>query len=305
MTKAKIHIYLMTIGAVVFWGISYVWMKNVYEYYEPITTMFLRLSLSSVMLYVILKIMRRNEKIAKEDYKSFIILSIFSPFLFFIGESFGLKYVTATLASVVIATIPVFTPWLGLIMFRERFSIVNLFGFFISFSGVCIMVLDGDFKLTASLAGLAFLFLAVVSALINVVILKRMTMKYSSLTIIKTQNILGALMFLPLFLILDLKDFLVIRPSTGVYISLFNLAFFASTLAFIFFTSAVRTLGIGRTSIFANMIPVVTAITSYILLKEHIDLSKIIGIAVVISGLVLTQKKRQKYIKNKKKELIT
>ncbi len=304
MSKVKVRIYLMTLGAVVFWGISYVWMKNVYEYYEPITTMFLRLSLSSVMLYVILKIMKWNEKVAREDYRNFIILSFFSPFLFFIGESFGLKYVTATLASVIVATIPVFTPWLGLIIFRERFSVVNFFGFFISFSGVCIMVLDSDFRLTASFLGLAFLFLAVVSALVNIVILKKMTMKYSSLTIIKVQNILGALMFLPLFLIFDFKEFLVIRPSTDVYISLFNLAFFASTLAFIFFTSAVRSLGIGRTSIFANMIPVVTAITAFIILKEHIDHSKIIGIAVVIIGLLLTQKKRQRDVKKKKEDLI-
>jgi len=274
-------------------------MKNVYEYYQPITTMFLRLSLSSAMLYIILKIMKSNEKVAKEDYKNFILLSIFSPFLFFIGESFGLKYLTATLASVIVATIPVFTPWLGFLFFRERFSVTNLLGFFISFTGVCIMVLDQDFRLTASVLGLAFLFLAVVSALINLVILKKMTIKYSSLTIIKVQNLLGALMFLPLFLIFDFKEFLTIRPSTSVYISIFSLAFFASTLAFIFFTSAVRTLGIGRTSIFANTIPVVTAIASFIVLGENIDLSKIIGILVVITGLMLTQKKRQKDIMEK------
>jgi len=303
MTKSRARIYLMTVGAVVFWGISYVWMKNVYEYYEPITTMFLRLSLSSFMLYFILKVMRWNEKIARKDYRDFLILSFFSPFLFFIGESFGLKYVSATLASVIVATIPVFTPWLGLIIFRERFSVLNFLGFFISFTGVCIMVLDGEFRLTASPPGLGFLFLAVISALINIVILKKMTMKYSSLTIIKVQNILGAIMFLPLFLIFDLKDFLLIRPSTGTYISLFNLAFFASTLAFIFFTSAVRVLGIGKTSIFANMIPIVTAVTAFIILKENIDLSKIIGIVIVITGLLLTQIKRQKDVKKKKKEL--
>ncbi len=299
MNNKQVKVYLMVIGAVLFWGISYVWMKNVYEYYQPITTMFLRLSLSSIMLYIVLKIMRKNEKVAREDYWNFVVLSFFSPFLFFIGESFGLKYVSATLASVVVATIPVFAPWLGLIAFREKFSFINLSGFFISFFGVCIMVLDQDFRLTASPIGLAFLFLAVVSALINIVILKKMTIKYTSFTIIKIQNILGAIMFLPMFLIFDFKDFIEIRPSSSTYISLFNLAFFASTLAFIFFTSAVRTLGIGRTSIFANMIPVVTAITSFLVLNEHIDLSKIIGIIVVISGLILTQKSRQKKIKTK------
>jgi drug/metabolite transporter (DMT)-like permease len=64
---------------------------------------------------------------------------------------------------------------------------------------------------------------------------------------------------------------------------------FGSTLAFIFYTASVRTLGIARTSIFGNLIPVFAAISSLIILKETIDASKIAGMALVIGGLLMTQ----------------
>ncbi len=294
MQKNIFLVYFLTLMAIVFWGISYVWMKVVYNYYEPITTMFLRLSLSTVFLFIILSFFGKKEKIQKEDYKSFVILSFFSPFCYFIGESFGLKFVTPTIAAVIIATIPVFTPLLGYLVFSERITRLNLLGFFVSFTGVIIMVLDFEFRFSASPLGIGLLFFAVISALVNIVYLKKLTLKYSSTTIIKVQNFLGALFFLPLFLIFDFSTFITVQPTSELVWALLKLAIFASTLAFVFFTIAVRVIGVARTSVFANLIPVFTAVFSYFLLRESIDLSKILGIIIVISGIYLSQSARLK-----------
>lgn len=294
MQKNIFLVYFLTLMAIVFWGISYVWMKVVYNYYEPITTMFLRLSLSTVFLFIILSFFGKKEKIQKEDYKSFVILSFFSPFCYFIGESFGLKFVTPTIAAVIIATIPVFTPLLGYLVFSERITRLNLLGFFVSFTGVIIMVLDFEFRFSASPLGIGLLFFAVISALVNIVYLKKLTLKYSSTTIIKVQNFLGALFFLPLFLIFDFSTFITVQPTSELVWALLKLAVFASTLAFVFFTIAVRVIGVARTSVFANLIPVFTAVFSYFLLRESIDLSKILGIIIVISGIYLSQSARLK-----------
>jgi drug/metabolite transporter (DMT)-like permease len=250
MQKNIYLVYFLTLLAVAFWGISYVWMKVVFEYYGPITTMFLRLTLSSIFLFSLLRLLGKSEKIQKQDYLSFVWLSLFSPFFYFIGESFGLRLVSPTIAAVIIATIPVFTPFLGYIAFGERLTRINILGFFISFTGVMIMVLDFEFRFSASPRGVLLLFFAVVSALINILFLKRLAMKYSSATIIKTQNLLGAIFFLPLFLIFDFQDFIVTRPSADAIWALLKLAVFASTLAFMFYTIAVRNIGVARTSIF-------------------------------------------------------
>ena len=298
----KAYVYLLVLLAVSFWGLSYVWTKMAFAYYQPITVMLIRLTISSILMGLIFKAGNKWQKIARKDYKDFIILSFFSPFCYFIGENFGVYHVSPTVAAVIVATIPVFSPILAYIAFREKVSVLNVMGFLISFLGVMVMVLDGDFRFTASPIGVFWLFFAVLSALVNVVYLKKLTVTYSSSTIIFTQNLLGVLFFLPVFLLMDFRDFIHIRPSWEAVGALFALAVFGSTLAFMFFTTGIRVLGIARTSIFANLIPVVTAITSYFILREVIDLSKVLGMLIVISGLLMTQvtKLRGRRLKAKK-----
>ncbi|MFO7999227.1 MAG: DMT family transporter [Bacteroidales bacterium] len=287
METHKATVYSLAVLAMFFWGVSYVWSKIVFEFYPPITVMFIRLAISSGLLALLFR--QALKKIDRTDYQSFVVLSFFSPFCYFIGENFGLMQVSPTVASVVIATIPVFAPVLGFLAFRERISLVNTLGFLVGFSGIWVMVLDQDFRFSASPLGVFLLFFAVGSALVNMVFLKRLVMKYSSLTIISVQNLLGALFFLPLFLVFDLKDFVQVRPSREAVASLLALAVFGSTLAFIFYTKAVGAIGIARTAIFGNLIPVVTAITSLVVLKEAIDKGKVLGMMLVIVGLLMTQ----------------
>lgn len=286
---SKLYIYTLVSLAVIFWGLSYVWTKIAFTAYQPITVMLIRLALSSVLMAIIFRFRKLGERVNREDYKAFLLLSLFSPFFYFIGENFGVYHVSPTVAAVIIATIPVFSPILGYVAFREKVTLINIAGFIVSFMGILVMVMDAGFRLTASSVGLFWLFFAVFSALVNVLFLKKLAAKYSSFTIILVQNFLGALFFLPVFLLTDLKGFFDIRPSWEVIASLAALAVFGSTLAFMFYTSGVRAIGIARTAIFANLIPVVTAVTSFVFLKEMIDLSRIIGMFIVIGGLLMTQ----------------
>ncbi|MFO7873457.1 MAG: DMT family transporter [Bacteroidales bacterium] len=282
-------IYILIVLAVIFWGLSYVWTKVAFTYYAPITVMLIRLTISSVLMTVIFKVRGLGERVDPKDYKAFALLSFFSPFCFFIGENFGVYHVSPTVAAVIIATIPVFSPILGYVAFREKLSVINILGFIISFFGVIVMVMDSGFRFTASPLGIFWLFFAVFSALVNIIYLKKLAVRYSSFTIIRIQNILGAIFFVPVFLVMDAGDFVHIRPSWEAVASLFALAVFGSTLAFMFYTSAVRAIGVARTAIFANLIPVVTAIASYLFLQEIIGVSRIFGMLIVISGLLMTQ----------------
>lgn len=289
MKDNKFATYSMVLAAMLFWGVAFVWTKVVFDYYKPPTIMLIRLCISAALMYAYIRIRKQPIRINPKDYYRFIILSFFSPFCYFLGENYGLLFVTPTVASIVISTIPVFAPILGFLAFREKLSAINIAGFLVGFSGIWVMVLDHELKFSASPLGVGLLLLAVISALINMVFLKKLAIKYSPLHIIFVQNVIGALLFLPLFLVLDLKSFLSIRPSPEAMFSLFALAVFGSTLAYIFYTAAVRSLGIARTSIFANLIPVFAAVSSLIILKETIDGSKIAGMALVIAGLLMTQ----------------
>ncbi len=272
-----------------FWGMSFVWTKIVLQLYAPITTIFLRLIISSTILYIVLKLTKQLQKVHKEHYVLFLISAMFEPLLYFLGENFGLREVSSTVASVIIATIPVITPVFAYFLLKEKLSIFNILGIIISFLGVMVMIFDRNFNFTASPKGIILLFVAVFSTIGYAVTIKKLAAIYTSPTIITFQNIIGIFYFLPLFLIFDIKEFLSITPTFKVIASLLELAIFASSLAFICYIHVVSKLGVSRANIFTNLIPIFTAIFSYLLLDELFDTAKIIGITIVITGVFLSQ----------------
>ena len=287
-----IGIYPIAILSMVFWGMSFVWTSIVFKYYHPITTIFLRLVISSVLLIIFIFITGKAERLKKEDRGLLILSSLFNPFLYFLGENFGLKNSSPTISAVVIATIPVFTPLVAYYSLKERLSWLNIAGIIISFLGIGVMLVNPDLSLNASPPGIAFLLGAVASAVTYSVFLKRLAHKYSALTIITYQNILGVIYFLPLFLIFDFSYFITVKPNTELVSSLLQLSVFASSLAFIFFTMTVKEIGVSRANVFSNLIPVFTAIFSAIFISEIFTSTKIAGMAIVISGVMVTQVRR-------------
>jgi drug/metabolite transporter (DMT)-like permease len=275
-----------------FWAFSFVWVKIVYAHgYQPIMTIFIRLVISSVILYFVIKLMKRGQKIQKSDYGKFMLLALFQPFLYFLGESFALNIenFSSTVAAVIISTIPLITPFFAYLFVREKVTLLNVIGLIISFCGILLMVVDPDFSFSASPLGILLEFSAVLSAIFYAVVVKKLAFKYSSFTIIKTQNILGAIYFLPLFLIFDWNTFLAITPDTELIYAMLMLAVFASSGAYLLFIPVVRELGINKSNMFTNFIPVFTAITSFFVLFEAFDMNKIIGMVVVIAGVIVSQ----------------
>ena len=271
------------------WGFSYVWTKIVFKYYDPLTTVFFRLLLSSLFLLPFIYLFRNPRKIQKKHIGLFFFSALFNPFFYFLGESFGLQLVSSTISSVIIAMIPVFTPIVALISLNEKLNKLNIAGMLISFLGIMIMLVKKDLSLMADPKGIIFLFGAVLAALIYGVLLKRLTAHYKSVTIIAYQNLIGSLYFLPLFLIFEYDQFIQVKPNFELVSSLLLLAVFASSLAFILYTDTVRSIGISKANIYTNLIPVFTGVSSFFILAESFTPAKVVGVLVVILGVVLSQ----------------
>ena len=99
--------YVAILFAMLFWGFSFVWIKQLLLNNFPVfTIVFIRLVLASAVFITILKLQKKLQHIERADYKDFLLLAFYEPFLYFIGEDFGLKYVDASFAAVIIALIP-------------------------------------------------------------------------------------------------------------------------------------------------------------------------------------------------------
>lgn len=286
--------YAALVLAMIFWSFSFVWFKIANRSYEPITIVFIRLCMSIVFLSLFLWVTGRFKRIRKGDRRYFLLLALFEPFLYFLGESFGLTYVSSTVGSVIISTIPVFAVIFAFVIFREKLNLINYLGVIVSFIGVLVFITNSSGNITMDPKGLLLMFLAVVSATGYNMVLFRLASDYDPVTIVNIQNIIGAVLFLPLFLIFDLKGLLATGIVAESFGSIVLLAIFASCGAFVLFAYAVRHLGISRANIFSNLIPVFTAVFAFILVGDRITLRGAAGMAVVIAGLFLSQARKKR-----------
>ncbi len=285
----KFQIHIIAFISMFFWGMSYVWSKIVFEVYSPLTTIYFRLLISTVVLLLFVFATGKLEPIQKKDRWLFLGSAFLNPFLYFVGENYGLSLVSASLSSIIVATIPLFAPFAAYYFFKERLKRVNIAGLIISFGGLLLIIINKDFGLNANPWGILLLFLAVFSAVFYIIVLKKLSLKYKPVTIITWQNMIGSFYFLPFFLFIDGASFITIRPGITTVASLFMLGIFASSLAYVLYTYVVKYLGVIKSSLYTNLIPVFTITFSFYLLGEHFSLKKMVGMLVVIVGVILSE----------------
>lgn len=287
--KNTIRIYGAIFLAMIFWAFSFVWFKVANEKFLPITIVFFRLIIAVAILTTYLAVKKKFVRIRREDRKLFIMLALFEPFLYFLGESFGLTYVSATVGSVLISTIPVVATIGAWIFLKERLKLINYAGIVMSFIGILVFIIDRNGSLSYNTKGLALMMLAVFSASGYNLTLSRLVGNYGPVFIVNVQNTIGAVLFLPVFLIFEAGHLGETTLTYSDFIPVIELAVFASCGAFILFAFSVRNLGITKANVFTNFIPIFTAVISFVTLGDRLTIQNIAGMMVVIAGLIMSQ----------------
>jgi len=292
----KLYIYIVL--AMIFWSFSFIWTRVAIQSFHPMTLITLRLILASALLFVAMKLGGKFQKLRRQDFKWFILLAFFEPFLYYVGETFGLTMVESTLAAVIISTIPLFAPVLAFIVLGECINWATIVGILISLVGVFFVIYEPNGGFKANPWGVALMFMAVFSAICYATILKKIPSYYNNMSVIFYQSLLGLIFFIPTFLLTDLSTIQTLTVSSESLFALLMLAVFASVVAFVLFAGVVREIGVTRTNVFVNLIPVFTAILAWFILNERLTFYKWAGILVVVSGLFLSQ-----WNKHRKKSL--
>lgn len=300
--KRLLLVYVLLTISMILWGTSFVWSKLALEHYNSFTIVFFRLLVSSIILVPVLIVTKKFRFPDKKHWLMFMLLALFEPYLYFIGETTGLSYVDPSMASVIISIIPLFTPFVAFYFLGERITILNVLGIMISISGIVVLVFGKDMSLQVSMVGLALLTLAIVAANGYSVMIKKIPNKYSILNIIFWQNIFGMLYFIPLLVIFSKDDILQTGFVPDAFRAIFYLGFFASTLAFLFYMYGLKFMSITKVNVFTNVIPIFTIIVAYFFYGEEIGAKKILGIIIVITGVIISQLKYRFFGNRKTKD---
>ena len=203
------------------------------------------------------------------------------------AEAHGLKHVSATVASVIIALIPLITPFAAYLFLKQKLKPSHLIGLIVSFVGVGMVVFAGSGDVSASPLGISLMFVAVISALGYSITLVKLLVNYNTMTIMVYQNIIAWFLFLPFFLLSDVNTVRNIPFTFESYYPILKLGIFASVVAFALFVYSLNRIGITIANMFTYLIPALTALFAFVILDENIYLQSIIGIFIVICGLVI------------------
>lgn len=298
--KKLILVYGLLIISMILWGTSFIWTKKALLYYNTNTIVFFRLLVSAIILIPVLIVTKKFRFPTKKHLPMFLLLALFEPFLYFLGETNSLKFLDPSMTSVLISVIPLFTPFVAYYFLKEKLTFVNLIGIIISISGIVVLVLGKDMSLEVAPVGLALIFLAIAAANGYSVMIKKLPDEYSILNVIFWQNIFGMLYFSPIVLFTSYNDFFVTGFVEEGFWAIVELGFFASTLAFLFYMYGLKYMSITKVNVFTNTIPIFTIIISRFFFDEVIGTKKIIGILIVVFGVVISQLKYRLFPKKNK-----
>jgi drug/metabolite transporter (DMT)-like permease len=232
-------------------------------------------------------------RIALKDLLLLAGSSFFGIVLYFVFENNGLRYTTASSASMIVAAVPVFTLLVELIFFKLKTNLKVIACIIASIAGVYLVIsVNGklDFS-SAAFKGNMLVMGAMASWVIYTVMSRKLGNRYSSFAITLYQTALSSLLFLPFLL----QEFGSWKPvSTIALLNLIYLGVFCSAISYFMFLYAIKKLGPTVSSVFLNLIPVVSVLAGYLILDEKLLLIQYGGMLIIMISLILLNKNQGK-----------
>ena len=285
--------YLLLIFATGCWGLSFIFSREIFDG-DPapsVTALVtLRLILASLVTIPLLLFFRKWEHLRKGDWKWFLLISLFEPFLYHLCETGAVSMVNASLVSVIVATVPLFVPFGVSAVYKQKISKQLLLGVVVSIVGVALTTMGDSTEGGSKLIGIIILLGAVLASTLYMLILVKIADNYKPVTITTYQNLFGLVYFIPLTLISDPVAISNLPLySSKTWILIFVLGIFCSMLAYTAYNFGFKQLGASRAAAFMNISPVFTLAAALIIGQEPFSWIKIIGMIIVILGLFVAQ----------------
>lgn len=310
-TVKKIIPYISVVMAMLIWAGSGIAVKEALVVFTPLTLIVLRFTIAVILMLSIGLIFRKSEivglqRIDKKDIPLFLLGGLFQPFLYFIFETYTYQsFASPTIAEALLSTQPVLAPIFAFVLLREKVTRNNIIGILISTIGMLLLLLVGNggegqgtdgASISGNGIGVVLAILTVCMSVSYSVILRRIPARYSPLSIVFYVQSFSLLLFYILWGVMGEASTLSAigyeqwtmgnAPWAVIY-----LAVFSSVAAFVLFCYTVRKIGVTRANIFNNVRPVFTAILMWIIFGEMLPVWKLVGIAVIIIGLFVSEKK--------------
>ncbi len=287
MTKG----HLAALITILIWGTTFISTKVLLQDFEPIEILFIRFVMGFIILFIACpKFLQVKDK--KQELV-FILAGLCGVCLYYLLENIALTYTLAANVGVIVTVAPFFTAIISHLITRDERLRVNFFiGFLIAMLGICLISFTGLNSVKINpLGDILALIAAIVWALYSILTKKIGQFGYNVIQSTRRVFFYGLIFMVPALYIFGFNvDVDEILKVTNL-LNLLYLGIGASALCFVTWNVAVRILGAVKTSVYIYMVPVITVVTSALILHERITVMSAAGTILTLLGLFISEYK--------------
>jgi drug/metabolite transporter (DMT)-like permease len=284
------------------WGSSFVALKYTINSYDPIFVIFMRMLITLLISLCLWRWIKRFDY-QRGDWKYLLSMSLAEPCLYFLFEGYALQYTSASQAGVLVSSLPLIVAFLAFYMLKERLSKAILVGFTLCIAGGLLLTYMSPSSNDASnpILGNSLEFLAMICAAYYSVSLKRLSLRYSPLSLIALQGFSGTLFFAPLLFFTGLPEV----HNTDALLGIVYLGTFVTLGGYGFYNYALTKVSVLTAAAYSNLIPVFSLLLSAILLGEVLNSHQWLSILIIFIGVVISQLHKSKVLLDGQTEVKT
>lgn len=298
-SKALLLIHLMAVITVICWGTSFLSTKVLMldGGLKPVEMFSYRFAAAYlVLLAITFRHIRSNNW---RDELTFMLCGICAGSIYFITENYALQNTSTGNVSLLASVSPLFTAFLLAVFFRTRVKIGVIIGSIVAFAGVGFIIFSHGEGFVIKPKGDLLALCASLSWAVYTIAVKRLIPVYSSLFITRKLFFYGIISSLPLLFcvvpadqigahIVKLFDF----SQPLLFSNFMFLVVMCSVVSYLLWNEVMKKLGPVSANNYLYGQPLVTMVAGALLLNEPITTFGYIGSALVIGGLVLSDKFR-------------
>ena len=287
-------IYVKLFLTAVFWGGTFIAGRILAQEVEPYSGSFLRFLVAAVCMVPLVRHLEGRLQSLGRKPALFVFLSgMTGVFLYNVFFLTGMQTVQAGRASVIVASNPVLISLFAALLFRgEKMTLLKAVGVALSVCGAVYVITrgnPGEILQGAIGRGELFIFGCVASWVSYSLIGKIVMRDVRPVSAVTYACLVGSAALLPPALVEGMAGSLG-SYSLSAWLSIVYLGFFGTCLGFIWYYEGIREIGPSKAGVFINFVPISAVIMSFFLLGESIDASLLIGAALVLSGIYLTNR---------------
>lgn len=286
--------HLTALLTIMIWGTTFISTKILLVDFKPVEILFFRFVMGFLVLFV-----AYPKKLKIADYKqelTFTAAGLCGICLYYLLENIALTYTLASNVGIIISVAPFFTAILAqlFIQSEEKLQTQFFIGFVFAMMGIILISFNGSKLELNPIGDLLAVIAALVWACYSILTRKITSFGYPVIFSTRRTFFYGILFMLPTLFFLDFRLDLSRFTNTTNLFNILYLGLGASALCFVTWSFAVKELGAVRTSVYIYMVPVITIITSVLILHEKLTLLAGIGTILTLIGLFLSEHKTER-----------